>query len=287
MEIDALSGNMILLRGALPFPDGAFMFGNKALPVIDADNITGSPNRNLVANVLNGDAVKCTVILDVEVSPHGSFLLIIGLVLQNRKWKQCGLLLSLKDRCTRTQLLGVFLCIPRYEFAPHDVVKLLERIDIQLLHRADDVSFNNAYVALYMAFILRPPDSRGLRNDTVVVKELNIPGVQDALLVEVLTIYRCSTVVRNNKRRGSAKEIEGIYMACIPGRHLLVKKSLTIKIATVWKCHDKDMDFHQLPGIRINEMAVVYNGPVISDHHSKKYREHGKIQQELEKETTP
>ena len=43
MEIDALSGNMILLRGALPFPDGAFMFGNKALPVIDADNITGSP----------------------------------------------------------------------------------------------------------------------------------------------------------------------------------------------------------------------------------------------------
>ena len=31
----------------------------------------------------------------------------------------------------------------------------------------------------------------------------------------------------------------------------------------------------------------VYNGPIISDHSSKNYREHGKIQQESEKETTP
>lgn len=30
-----------------------------------------------------------------------------------------------------------------------------------------------------------------------------------------------------------------------------------------------------------------YNGPMISDHHSKKYREHGKIQTEREKEITP
>ena len=30
-----------------------------------------------------------------------------------------------------------------------------------------------------------------------------------------------------------------------------------------------------------------YNGPIISDHSSKNYREHGKIQQESEKETTP
>ena len=33
--------------------------------------------------------------------------------------------------------------------------------------------------------------------------------------------------------------------------------------------------------------ALKYNGPVISDHSSKNYREHGKIQQESEKETTP
>ena len=32
---------------------------------------------------------------------------------------------------------------------------------------------------------------------------------------------------------------------------------------------------------------VDYNGPIISDHSSKNYREHGKIQQESEKETTP
>ena len=31
----------------------------------------------------------------------------------------------------------------------------------------------------------------------------------------------------------------------------------------------------------------LYNGPVISDHSSKNYREHGKIQQESKKETTP
>ena len=31
----------------------------------------------------------------------------------------------------------------------------------------------------------------------------------------------------------------------------------------------------------------LYNGPIISDHSSKNYREHGKIQQESEKETTP
>ena len=30
-----------------------------------------------------------------------------------------------------------------------------------------------------------------------------------------------------------------------------------------------------------------YNGPIISDHSSKNYREHGKIQQESEKEMTP
>ena len=30
-----------------------------------------------------------------------------------------------------------------------------------------------------------------------------------------------------------------------------------------------------------------YNGPIISDHSSKNYREHGKIQQESKKETTP
>ena len=30
-----------------------------------------------------------------------------------------------------------------------------------------------------------------------------------------------------------------------------------------------------------------YNGPIISDRSSKNYREHGKIQQESEKETTP
>ena len=33
--------------------------------------------------------------------------------------------------------------------------------------------------------------------------------------------------------------------------------------------------------------TVTYNGPIISDHSSKNYREHGKIQQESEKETTP
>ena len=35
------------------------------------------------------------------------------------------------------------------------------------------------------------------------------------------------------------------------------------------------------------ERCVLYNGPIISDHSSKNYREHGKIQQESEKETTP
>lgn len=34
-------------------------------------------------------------------------------------------------------------------------------------------------------------------------------------------------------------------------------------------------------------MGVSYNGPIVSDHSSKDYREHGKIQQESEKETTP
>ena len=33
--------------------------------------------------------------------------------------------------------------------------------------------------------------------------------------------------------------------------------------------------------------TLLYNGPIISDHSSKNYREHGKIQQESEKETTP
>ena len=35
------------------------------------------------------------------------------------------------------------------------------------------------------------------------------------------------------------------------------------------------------------ERCVLYNGPIIPDHSSKNYREHGKIQQESEKETTP
>ena len=36
-----------------------------------------------------------------------------------------------------------------------------------------------------------------------------------------------------------------------------------------------------------SDAVVFYNGPIISDHSSKNYREHGKIQQESEKETTP
>ena len=37
----------------------------------------------------------------------------------------------------------------------------------------------------------------------------------------------------------------------------------------------------------ITVLAAEYNGPIISAHSSKNYREHGKIQQESEKETTP
>ena len=38
---------------------------------------------------------------------------------------------------------------------------------------------------------------------------------------------------------------------------------------------------------RSDVLPVHYNGPIISDHSSKNYREHGKIQQESKKETTP
>ena len=39
--------------------------------------------------------------------------------------------------------------------------------------------------------------------------------------------------------------------------------------------------------VRIRGAMQEYNGPIVSDHSSKNYREHGKIQQESEKETTP
>lgn len=42
---------------------------------------------------------------------------------------------------------------------------------------------------------------------------------------------------------------------------------------------------HSLQYINLKEWS--YNGPIISDHSSKNYREHGKIQQESEKEMTP
>jgi len=41
--------------------------------------------------------------------------------------------------------------------------------------------------------------------------------------------------------------------------------------------------YGRLPCLRLE----YYNGPIVSDHSSKNYREHGKIQQESEKETTP
>lgn len=49
----------------------------------------------------------------------------------------------------------------------------------------------------------------------------------------------------------------------------------------------KIRNFHRISRLFVELYFRKYNGPIISDRSSKNYREHGKIQQESEKETTP
>ena len=77
MEVSSLAGNMSLLRGSLPLPDGTFMFGNEPASIINPNGIVSSFYRNFVANILNRDTVKCAVILNVEISPYRRQFLII------------------------------------------------------------------------------------------------------------------------------------------------------------------------------------------------------------------
>ena len=85
MEVSSLAGDMDLQRRALPLSNGAFMLSNDPIPVINPNGIIGCFHCNLVTNILNRYAVKCAVILDVEVSPYRRFLFIIRLVLQHRE----------------------------------------------------------------------------------------------------------------------------------------------------------------------------------------------------------
>ena len=77
------------------------------------------------------------------------------------------------------------------------------------------------------------------------------------LTVWFWAIYLCATDKRGISAKGLARQLELSYESAW---YLLV---------------------------RIRGAMQEYNGPIVSDHSSKNYREHGKIQQESEKETTP
>ncbi len=81
--------------------------------------------------------------------------------------------------------------------------------------------------------------------------------INNALLVEVLPVYRSSTVVWNDKGRRTPEKVECIRMSCIPGRHLLVKEPLTIEVSAIRKRHNEDMNIHQFTSVSVNKMAVV------------------------------
>ncbi len=96
---------------------------------------------------------------------------------------------------------------------------------------------------------------------TIVGDELNIPAVQNALFIKVLTVNRCRTVVRNDERRNTAIKGKSIRMAGIPGGHLFIQKAFTVEVSAVRECHDEYMHLDQFSGIAVEKMAFI-SGPV-------------------------
>ena len=88
MEISPLSRDMCLKGGFLPLPYGTPVFSNEFLLVIDPDLLIRCLNSYLLSYVADRDAVERTIVLDMEVSPNSSILLVIGLILQYRKWQK-------------------------------------------------------------------------------------------------------------------------------------------------------------------------------------------------------
>ena len=136
-------------------------------------------------------------------------------------------------RGTRAQLLRVGLVVPGNELLPYDVVEFFQRLDIQTLHRTNDISLDNTNVAFYMTLTPRLLDARRLGNSPVVSKKFNVPGIQDALFIVVLPVYSRGAIIRDDESRHTVKEVKGIRVPIKPGRHLFVQKTFAIEEPTV------------------------------------------------------
>ena len=99
------------------------------------------------------------------------------------------------------------------------------------------------------------PGRSGSRS--IVGKKLNIPGIQNAFFIKVLTVNRCRTVVWNDKSRNTAIKGKSIRMAGIPGGHLFIQKAFTVEVSAVRECHDEYMHLDQFSGIAVEEMAFI------------------------------
>ena len=237
------------------------MFCDKLLLIIDPDLLIRCFNCYFLSYVARRDAVEGAIVLDMEISPNGSFFLVIRLILQYRKRQKSLLFFLFEDRCTGSEFLGVILAVPGDQLPTHDVVVFLQGIDIQTLHRADDIVLHNAYVPLYMAFVAGLFDPRRSGSCSIVGKELDIPGIQNALFIKVLPVNSCRTVVWNDKCRNASIKSESIRMAGIPGGHLFIQKTFTVKVPAVRECHDEYMHLDQFSSIAVKEMTFI-TGPV-------------------------
>ena len=121
------------------------------------------------------------------------------------------------------------------------------------------------------------------------------PNIRDRCLL--LTTVRCVIVRAAQETYCSLCFVYKFFRNLVKGVHIkgkAVQLTLVVgnrRVSEAIELSELSDILPDLDVVGVKDVCAVdvdiYNGPVISDHHSKKYREHGKIQQELEKETTP
>ena len=121
MQVCSLSGYVGLKCAFLPLSHGPLVLGDKLIVEVDPDQVARSLNSDFLSYILDRNAVKGTIVLDVKISPDSGILLVVRFVLQYRKGQERRLSFRFKDRGAGPQFLGVILEIPggsRYPGAP-------------------------------------------------------------------------------------------------------------------------------------------------------------------------
>ena len=83
MKVNSFSGNVFPSGYTLPFSDSPFVLSDELFSGIDPNRIDRCPYCNFLAYILDRDAVKSTVILDMEITPDSCFFPVIRLVILN------------------------------------------------------------------------------------------------------------------------------------------------------------------------------------------------------------